>query len=425
LLTFRSLSHVHADYRPIEVRLPEGIAGEIAAAGGRVTFARFMELALTHPSEGYYARAGGRDGPLLGRRGHFSTVPHLSPAFCRSVARLLAELVDASLAAAPLPPGRERSVGAMRSPVAVIELGGGEGDLAAGVMTEWQRTRGDLRGLVVYNIVEIGPALRARQRETTAELAGRGWEVRWADDLRGAAYGTRPVVVLGNEFIDALPVHVIDVRGSRPLEAWIGPGGAGRVTECWEGLSPEAAEELDLLFAGADCDDLRSLSRDGFIELRAAVPSLLAQLAAIMGEGCLLTIDYGGWFPGAGSEEGPFWSRLCHPCTRSTHGRTLRGYFRHQLVADPYARVGHQDLTADVDFRALDLHGRAIGFETVLYTSLAALLQAGGGTEELEALRKRAADSLEADREASVLAALLDNEDVGGAFKVMLQVRER
>ena len=110
-------------------------------------------------------------------------------------------------------------------------------------------------------------------------------------------------------------------------------------------------------------------------------------------------------------------------------------------MLDPLARAGRQDLTADVDFAALDLHGRKEGFETVLFTTLAGFLRGGGAEDELRALRARLADRfdppgapaavatsepdpLEADRQATVLANLLDEDDLGGAFKLMVQVRE-
>jgi SAM-dependent MidA family methyltransferase len=411
--------------------VPAGIAREIEAEGGRVTFARFMELALTHPTDGYYRRVGGRGGPLLGRRGHFSTAPHLSPSFRRAVCRLVTDLVDASLVAAPAiaaPVSGGPQTGAPSEaracacpPMAIIELGGGEGDLAGAVLGGWGENRLDLRERVVYSIVEIGEGLRNLQRKAVARALAQGWEVRWADDLAGAAAATRPAVMVGNEFVDALPVHIVDVRGPRPLEAWVGVDqGGGIAGEVWDDLSPEAGAELGLLFAGADRERLQSLSRDGIIELRPAIGSFMRQVAAIMPECCLLTIDYGGWPSGVETETGCW----CRPSGEPSYGRTVRGYFRHQPVSDPYARVGRQDLTADVDFRALDLHGRGIGFETVLYTSVAALLLADGGEEELRALRASAGGSLEADREASILEALLDDEGLGGAFKVMLQVRE-
>jgi SAM-dependent MidA family methyltransferase len=142
----------------------------------------------------------------------------------------------------------------------------------------------------------------------------------------------------------------------------------------------------------------------------------------------LLWVDFGLWL-GGGAPGGGRAPRSGGEAPRQPlRGRTLRGYFRHQRVFDPYVRIGRQDLTADVDFSALDLHGRQVGFETVLFTSVAALLCADGGEDRLRRLHTTAGGTssraLTADREATVLEALLDDEGIGGTFKVMLQVKE-
>jgi SAM-dependent MidA family methyltransferase len=179
---------------------------------------------------------------------------------------------------------------------------------------------------------------------------------------------------------------------------------------------------LESLFGTTDAASLRPLTRDGVIELRPATKVLLGEAASVAREVCLVTIDYGDWLAGIHDAD------ACGPCRSPPgevpHGRTLRGYFRHQVTSDLCARVSHQDLTADVDFRALDMHGTALGFETVLYVTVAEFLRGAGAEVELDRARKAASTSLDIDREATVLAALLDPEDVGGRFKVMLQVRE-
>jgi SAM-dependent MidA family methyltransferase len=87
--------------------------------------------------------------------------------------------------------------------------------------------------------------------------------------------------------------------------------------------------------------------------------------------------------------------------------------------------VGRQDLTADVDFRALALHGAGLGFECVFYAPLASFLRAAGAGEELPgADGHEEAYSLESDIRATPLASLLDPDGLGGLFKVMLQVRD-
>ena len=437
--------------------LPPGIAAELAKEGGRVTFACFMELALTHPEEGYYVTAN----RLLGHRGDFTTAPRRSAAFNRAMTRLLTDLIDAARADDPA-----------GGPIAVVEVGGGVGDLAAAILGEWNVHRPDLRDVVIYSIIEIGPELQKRQALALSELMERGWRVRWAATLsrlsaRSGADG-RSAIIFGNEFVDALPVHLVDVSGPATREAWVkmvglpGPGEAdgevaigvaaedgavtggaaerGAVTggalvgdavvrsslrcgivEEWGGLSSLAEDELCSLYGSTDAVALRSLTRDGVIELRPAVRSLLAEAASFAHGVCVVTVDYGDWPEGMHDAGG------CGSCCAQPpplHGRTVRGYFKHQLTSDPYTRAGSQDLTADVDFRALDLHGAESGFETVLFLTLAAFLQAAGADQELVDLRREAAGSLDADRHAAVLAALLDPEDVGGAFKVMLQVKE-
>jgi SAM-dependent MidA family methyltransferase len=409
------------------------IGSLLQAEGGRVTLARFMDLALTHPAEGYYARAD----RVLGRHGDFSTAPSLSPAFNEIVGRLVAELADAAIRAGD---GTGDGVGGAVSPgarlrsglspgVGVVELGGGEGHLARALLGGWECTRRDLRRRLSYCIVEVGSGLRRRQEAALSALRDAGWDVRWGADMGEACGGVAPTVIVGNEFIDAIPVHVVDVRGPVSREAWV--ASAGGLVEVWGELSPEAEGELVALFGTADAERLRSLTRDGIIELRPGVARLMAEIAEVMPSGSLVTVDYGDWYGGpAGPGEVPVAGDVPRACGTRPPGsrrRTLRGYFRHQMTRDPLARAGRQDLTADVDFAALDLHGRQVGFETVVFTSLAVFLAAGEAGQELAALREASSqmlsDSLEADRQATVLEALLDEEGLGGSFKVMVQVR--
>ena len=246
--------------------------------------------------------------------------------------------------------------------------------------------------------------------------------------------GTRPVVIVGNEFVDAMPVHLVAVGEDRLREAYVRATHPS-LEQTWGELSSAAAAEIELLFGTLDPRRLSAFTEDGILEISPGLGALTRQVARVMPSGSFVNIDYGEWFPGL-PQVGERWGLE----GRTRRRRTVRGYFKHQMVLDPLARPGRQDLTADVDFAALDLHGRQEGLETVLFTTLAAFLRAGGAEGELQALRAAAAaaatpvtgaalaagtpDPLEADRQATVLANLLDERDLGGAFKLMVQVSE-
>src|SRR5262245_12713961 len=138
------------------------ILEEIAAAGGWISFARYMQLALHEPGIGYYASDARKFGP----QGDFVTAPELGRLFGRTLAREL------------------------RAFDRVLELGAGSGALAD-VLTRELRCE--------YWVLETSAELRARQR---ARLGDR---VRHLERLPERFHGA----VIANEVVDAMPVHVV------------------------------------------------------------------------------------------------------------------------------------------------------------------------------------------------------------------------
>ena len=381
------------------------------AAGGRVPFARFMELALTDPQAGYYTRGEGQ----LGRGGDFVTIPGRVPLFNRAMARLLADLVDAL-----------RAVDGSGSPVSIWEIGGGRGDMVAGILSAWDSTRPDLRSCVRWRLQDVSPWLAAAQQERLAAAQATGWTIEW-----GPVRDTRacePRVVVTNELIDALPVHILDTSRDRVSESWVEVHALEDVAaEVWHEPCSEALSELTLLFGTAEPADIRPFAEDGVVEVRPAVSKFFTSVTEGMGPGGVVTVDYGG--------------RPARPLSVQDEGaadcryrRTVRAYLRHERRDDLYSYVGRQDLTADVDFGALDAHGRCSGFDCLLYTTIANLAAAAGGHAEVEALKAKRSgvsggeraphDNLDLDRTVFYAERLLDPDDVGGLFRVMVQVRE-
>ena len=152
---------------------------QIAAAGGWLSFQRYMELALYAPGLGYYS-AGARK---LGKDGDFTTAPEISRLFGACVARQCVEVL------------RELERGC------ILEIGAGTGRLAIDVLT-----RLDSLGHLPerYCILEVSADLRDRQQQLIARCVPRlASRVRWLDALPAHAFDG---VILANEVLDALPV---------------------------------------------------------------------------------------------------------------------------------------------------------------------------------------------------------------------------
>lgn len=152
------------------------IAREIAEAGGWISFARYMELAL-HAPGGYYA-GGARK---FGAQGDFVTAPELGALFGRTLARQLRALPH------------ER----------ILEVGAGSGALAETLLGELSTQ---------YLILETSAELRERQQKRLGGSAA--WLERLPEDFSG--------ILIANEVLDAMPVHAIAWREAGVMERGVG-----------------------------------------------------------------------------------------------------------------------------------------------------------------------------------------------------------
>jgi SAM-dependent MidA family methyltransferase len=313
-----------ADGLAFSAALTQRIAAEIATAGGWIGFARFMELALYAPGMGYYS-GGARK---FGAAGDFVTAPELSPVFSQTIGAQVAQIL------------------ALSAPQ-IIEVGAGSGRLAADLLLELER-RAALP--TSYAILDLSGELRARQRETIAERAPHLLaRVSWLDRLPEHFDG----LVLANELLDAMPVHLVVWRNEGICERgagfangqfmWADRPAGGRLLERAQTL----AEEY-------------SLPAGYLSEICLAAPAWTAAWAGILGRGALLLIDYG--FPR---------HEYYHP-QRNTG--TLMCHYRHHAHGEPFYLPGLQDITAHVDFTAIVEAGSEAGLDFLGYTTQSTFL---------------------------------------------------
>ena len=371
--------------------LADLIAHEIRERGGWMRFERFMELALYAPGLGYYS--GGRrvigTGPQDGS--DFVTAPELTPLFGQVVATQLRQALDAT--------GTNE----------IWEFGAGTGALAEQLLGELGER------IERYTIVDLSGTLRDRQHQRLQkEHPSLVHKVVWADSLPDALEG----VIVGNEVLDAMPVHLMSWDGERWLERGVGLAGPEAAPETAPETAPDAASadaaDTAPRFVWLDrpapegvrppTERADSEYVPGTVtETHGQAEAFVATLAERMTRGAAFFLDYG--FP-----EGEYY----HP---QRTGGTLMCHHLHQSDPDPLVKVGEKDITSHVNFTGIALAGQEAGWEVLGYASQGRFLTNCGLGEALA--RTDEASTAEQFKARGAMQMLLAEHEMGELFKVI------
>lgn len=352
-----------ADALEHSARLSALIAGEIAAAGGWISFARYMDLALHAPGLGYYSAGTTK----FGAGGDFVTAPEIGPLFGRTLAHQASQILR------PTIPD-------------IVELGAGSGKLARDLLEGLAKLDNLPRR---YLILETSADLRQRQRELLQRDLPRVVErVTWLDALPEAL----DALIIGNEVLDAMPVHVITT-------------GADTIDERGVTLDGESFVWRTRPAAGALLAAVHSLGlAAGYTtEISLAARAFVRTLARHLRQGVAILIDYG--FPAR---------EYYHP---QRTGGTLMCHYRQHAHDDPLSLAGLQDITAHVDFSAIAEAALQSGLDLLGYTNQAQFLINCGITD---LLAETPADNVSAYLPLAAQAQkLLSPAEMGELFKVI------
>ncbi|MBL8200040.1 MAG: SAM-dependent methyltransferase [Chromatiales bacterium] len=354
-------------------RLRGLVEARIAASGGFLSFADYMDAVLYSPGLGYYS-AGARK---FGAAGDFVTAPELGSVFARCLARLAG--------------GALRQLGGGL----ILEVGGGSGALAAELLLALRDAPPER-----YLMLDVSGDLRERQRQAIAarvpELLHR---VTWLDALPADPWQG---VLLANEVLDALPVERFRI-GPDTVEQLGVQAAAGQLA--WAARPAPASLAAALRNLEAQLGEPFAAGYTSEIGLRQAdwLQALLASLA----RGLALFIDYGGTR-----------REVYHPGRREG---TLACHYCHRQHADPFFLPGLQDLTAWVDFSAVARAAADGGFDVAAYATQAHVLLASGILDDLNA-GVGAADPARLLEVQEVQRLLLPGE-MGERFKVLAVTR--
>ena len=335
----------------------------LISLGGPITVADYMAQVLTDPEHGYYMA-----GDPFGRTGDFVTAPEISQMFGELIGLWCADTW--------------RRMGAPR-PVVLAELGPGRGTLMADLLRA-ARTVPDFLGATQLHLVEVSPALRKRQGEALDDQ-----DVTWHEGVADLPEG--PMILIANEFFDALPVRQFQRDQDGWCERLVGLDESGALAF---GLSRPTAAVVPLIPPA-----LRDALPGRTVEVSPTgqfIAEEIGRRVACHG-GAALIIDYG--------------------YTEARQGFSLqatRHHDRHEVLEKP----GLADLAAHVDFSGLAEAARAAGARVHGPVAQGGFLERLGLEARAQALLARADRRQRREIEAA-RERLGASDQMGVLFKVM------
>jgi SAM-dependent MidA family methyltransferase len=341
---------------------------------GPIPFAEFMREALYHPEFGYYSRKETQ------RFTDFYTSVDVHPIFACLMARQLAEMWK--LLGLP-------------TEFVVAEAGAGTGRLAAQILDFSARELPDFYAAVRYIAVEQSAARRA---DHSAALERH---IAAARAHSAAVFPGRIETgcILSNELIDALPVHRVFMEGDRLREVYVTLRGDALAEE----LSPVSTPEIAEYFQKQNIALLGGQQAEANLE----ACRWIEEAGRRVGCGFVITVDYGH---DAGGLYDP----------RHMHG-TMLAYAGHTTSEDYLRAPGEQDLTAHVNFTALDLWGQRSGLVRTGYVTQMEFLMALGRANEFGDLYDPGSSEVDRVKARLKLKTLIHPAGMGETFRVFIQ----
>jgi SAM-dependent MidA family methyltransferase len=348
----------------------------------QITFAEYMDLVLYHPEYGYYS-----SGTVeIGKAGDFFTSSSLGADFGELLAQQLVEIWE--ILDKPVP-------------FTVVEMGAGQGILADDILNELVKYPDCFKALE-YVIVEQAPKLIKRQQKALQPWLEKGIKINWRS-LEEIPDNSVTGCYFCNELVDAFPVHRVILQENQLKEIYVTVLENELAEIVGELSTPRLADYFELV----DISLSQPVYPEGYrTEVNLAALDWLSTVAKKLSKGYLITIDYGYTA-----------QRYYSPQRRKG---TLQCYYQHRRHNNPYALVGQQDITAHVDFTALERWGERVGLSNLGFLQQGLFLMALGLGERLSGLSSGKYSFQEVLQRRDALHQLIDPNGLGG-FGVLVQ----
>lgn len=322
-------------------------------------FDEFMSFALYSQAHGYYS------SHVPGTGSDYRTSPALTPWFGRLTCRHLERIwTDLSC------PAR----------FAVVEAGGGNGDLAAGVISSAQ---GPFAGALEWVFVEPMPRIAKLQQ---TRLAGLNANLQWVGSLEAVSQVTG--VVIANEILDNFPVRLIEVAEGGLAEVLVGWGDS-ELVELRAPVSSLLPPEIETAAGALEVGDR--------FEVITGLDRWCLDVAGALKQGGLIVIDYGDHEP---------------DIFKLRPTGSLVTYREGRLGLDPFSEVGDEDITAHVNFSELQRAAERAGLSDGESVTQRDWLESAGLSRVVQDLRQAEAIARREERHEDWVALLAERSKV-------------
>lgn len=336
---------------------------------GPITFHDYMDMCLYYPELGYYSSMGSK----IGKEGDFYTSSSLTSSFGAIIARQMEEMW--------------RYLG--KTTFTIIEYGAGLGSLCQDIMEELSKNRELYEGLR-YCIIEKSAFMVEHEQKYLKD----NLKVRWFNQIEDIP--DEIDCIFSNELFDNFPVHQV-VMEDQLMEIFVD------YKEGFIEVLQPANQDLKDYFKALDVN----LSEGYRTEVNLEAVKWTREIAACLKKGFVMTIDYGDL------------SEQLYKSYRNDG--TIICYNKHKISQDPYCNIGQQDITAHINFSALEIWGKINGLFTCGITSQAYFLIALGFREHFREEHRKMDKSIIqlAQEESFIFYTLLF--DMGYKYNVLIQ----
>ncbi len=351
-----------------ENKVTDKIIRSLIKKYGKITFKTFMETALFAREHGYYTS---RATTSLAR--DYYTSPNTHPIFGSLIAVQLEQI------------WREMDC---VTPFHIIEVGAGSGSLGTDILSYSSTLSAEFRNAIEYISIDVNP---------------RGPSSGNMHKIRALGLPLRNIVgcILSNELIDSFPVHRFTIQNGTIQEIYVTLDGNEELTEILDSPSTRLIEDR--------IANLNIILPEGFIgEVCTYLETWTKDIRESLEKGFIITIDYGEY---------------AHDLYSNIRNKgTLRSFYRHTQVNNPYFMPGEQDITTDVDFTSLISVGEYHSIKSVGITTQREFLYNLGFQKHLNTLSHMGLSQRDLDSNRMAMLDLVKPGEMGD-FKVLAQLK--